>query len=343
MGFKNKLVGSFWVFLFCAVLLQLASNDGMPFITALICAVCVVFTFRIYFKFLSQKSVLNFLSGLNSLFLSAVIVAFSCVVAFILSVQGYVIIKMTASQTVAKEITDAGVASFFGLFTISGCMSGLIYLFEKYRASLEQEKELETLKHKSLEMEISLLRNQLSPHFTFNILNNLQFLIRKDKEEALHLLSVYSKILRYYVYESQRKSIALNHEISFLKEYFDLELNRHVDQLEITCNWDIPENNFQIVPFILSAFVENAFKHVLPNQANEYFIKQSCSLDERGNLIFEIVNSFDESVAASKTRGVGLKHVEARLHLAYNNRHLLKLEERNGLFSVRLELTNLEK
>ena len=343
MGFKNKLVRSFWVFLFFAVLLQLSANDEIPFISALICTLCVVFTFRIYFKFLSQKKVLSFLSGLNSLFLSAVIVGFSFIVAMALSVQGYVVIKMTMNAAAAKEILDDGVAGFFGLFTISGCMSGLIYLFEKYRASLEQEKELETLKHKSLEMEISLLRNQLSPHFTFNILNNLQFLIRKDKEEALHLLSVYSKILRYYVYESQRKSIALDHEIAFLKEYFDLELNRHVDQLKITCEWNIPENNFQIVPFILSAFVENAFKHVLPNQANEYFIKQSCSLDEQGSLVFEIVNSFDESVAAGKKRGIGLKHVEARLNLAYGQRHILNLEEKNGLFSVRLELTNLEK
>jgi LytS/YehU family sensor histidine kinase len=154
---------------------------------------------------------------------------------------------------------------------------------------------------------------------------------------------VYSKILRYYVYESQRKLIALDHEIAFLKEYFDLEFNRHVEQLEITCEWNIPENDFQIVPFILSTFVENAFKHVLPNQANEYFIRQSCTLNEQGSLVFEIVNSYDESVAAGKTRGIGLKHVEARLNLAYNNRHRLNVEEKNGVFSVRVELNNLEK
>jgi two-component system, LytTR family, sensor kinase len=342
MGFKNKLVRSFWVFLFMAVFLQLGAEDEVPLITALICAVCVVLTFRIYFQFLTQQSVLNFLSGLNSLLLSAAIIGFSFVVALLLSVEGYTIIKLTMSETAGKSITDSG-GAFFGLFTISGCMSGLIYLFEKYRASLEQEKELETLKHKSLEMEISLLRNQLSPHFTFNILNNLQFLIRKDTEGALHLLSVYSKILRYYVYESQRKLIALDHEIAFLKEYFDLEFNRHVEQLEITCEWNIPENDFQIVPFILSTFVENAFKHVLPNQANEYFIRQSCTLNEQGSLVFEIVNSYDESVAAGKTRGIGLKHVEARLNLAYNNRHHLNIEEKNGVFSVRVELNNLEK
>lgn len=341
MGFKNKLVGFFWVFLFFAVLLQLSADDVIPFITALICAVCVVLTFRIYFHFLTQKSVLHFLSGLNSLLLYVVIIGFSFVIALVLSLQGYVIIKMTMQPAGAKEILDDGIAGFFGLVTISGCMTGLIYLFEKYRTSLEQEKELEKLKHKSLEMEISLLRNQLSPHFTFNILNNLQFLIRKDKDAALHLLSVYSKILRYYVYESQRTSIALDHEIAFLKEYFDLEYNRHIDQLDITCAWNIPGNNFQIVPFILSAFVENAFKHVLPNQANEYFIKLSCSLDEQGSLVFEIINSFDESVAATKTRGVGLTHVEARLNLAYKGRHRLQLEEKNGLFSVRLELNNL--
>jgi LytS/YehU family sensor histidine kinase len=341
MAFKDKIAWFFWGFLFLVILLQLAASGELPFITVLSFTVCLVFTLQVYLKYISRERVRHFLSGLNTILLVGVMSLFCLAVTLILAAEGYAIIKLTMSDAANKMIADSS-SSIFGLYMLSALISGMDYLFEKYKDSLEQEKELETLKRKSLEMEISLLRNQLSPHFTFNILNNLQFLIRKDKDEALHLLSRYSKILRYYVYESQKKLIPLDQEITFLKEYFDLEISRHVAELKISSEWNIPENDLRIVPFVLSTFVENAFKHVLPNQANEYFIRQSCFLNEHGDLIFEITNTFDEGVIATKPKGVGLKHVEERLALAYSDRYQLILKEKKELFSARLEL-KLEK
>jgi two-component system LytT family sensor kinase len=334
----NKLTWFFWAFLFLTVMFQLLANKGIPFITAAGYAGCLVITFRIYLQYTSTKTVKAFLSRLNVVAMLAVIGVFCISITLALMAEGYGIVKLTVPDDVAGLVMEDWRSVFFGLFMASVFITGLNYSFEKYKDYLVQEKELEMFRRKSLEMEINLLRNQLSPHFTFNILNNLQFLIRKDKEDALRLLERYSKVLRYYVYESQKECIPLDQEVAFLKEYFDLEIDRHVAELEISCHWSIPSNSAHIAPFILSTFVENAFKHVLPNSANDYFIRQSCMLNAQGNLIFEISNTYDESEMANRQRGVGLKHVRERLALAYPGRYQLTLNDENELFLARIEL-----
>lgn len=342
MTFKDKATAIFWIFLFAVVLLQLSASPVIPVAAAVTFAACLVATFFGYVRIISQSRVKKFLASAPIVIWLIAIVALSTAVAFTLLLEAYVIMKLTLAAPVIASVAEESAANLFGFLMLSVLITVLNYAFEKYKDYLEQEKELEVLKRKALEMEISLLRNQLSPHFTFNILNNLQVLIRKDKNEALQLLERYSKILRYYVYESQKEKIGLEQEVSFLKEYFDLELSRHVAGLEISCSWNLEERDFRIVPFVLSTFVENAFKHTLPNHANEYFIRQSCHINEFGALVFEIVNTFDENENSGKPKGVGLKHVEGRLALAYPGRHRLIRSAANGRYSVRLEL-NLDR
>jgi sensor histidine kinase YesM len=339
MAVKHKLTSFFWAFFSLGILLQLSFSKEFPFSSALILTACLVLTLWAYIQCISTKAAQHFMARLNAFQLAAVMIGLCVLLSLLLMAESYAIIKLTMNEAAGAEVMSSYSSIFFGFFIVAGFISGSHYLLEKYKESLTKEKELETLKRKSLEMEISLLRNQLSPHFTFNILNNLQFLIRKDQNRALHLLSTYSRILRYYIYESQKELIALDAEVSFLKEYFDLETNRHVTQLEISSHWDIPDNNYQITPFILATFVENAFKHVLPNQANEYFIRQTCFVTEQGHLAFEITNTFAQNVRAERPRGVGLKHVRERLNLAYPSQHRLQLQESDELFSISLELS----
>jgi|GEM_PF-804870 len=334
----KRINSFFWLFLLLVVLLQLSADKNLPFLSALLYAVGIVITLKVYAQMLSGRKVVESLFHLNTFVLLGTMMLLSVIVALILSLEGYVIIRLTVKEEATRIILDDSVSLFFGLFIFVVLVTGLNYSFNQYKRFLEQENELETIKRKALEMEISILRNQLSPHFTFNVLNNLQFLIIKDKGEALVMLSRYSKILRYYVYESQKKYISLNQEVAFLKEYFNLEIDRYVSDLNISCNWNIPENNFKVVPFIISTFVENAFKHVLPTRHNDYFIKQTCQVDELGILVFEIDNTFDEAAMANRPKGVGLKHVQERLKLVYADNFRLSIQQENEIFSMQLKL-----
>ncbi|MBO2009297.1 sensor histidine kinase [Hymenobacter negativus] len=339
MEIRKKIIAFFWAFLFLTVLLQLSTSEGIPFITALLYTLSVLATLWLYFHYASRPALKRFIAQRRTALRVLLLLLACTALTLALAGQGYALVKLTMPAASARVVLNDSLPSFFGLLILSGFVSCLQYLFDKYKESLRQEKQIDVLKRKALEMELNLLRNQLSPHFTFNVLNNLHFLIHKDKNEALYLLSTYSKILRYYVYESRKKAIAFSQEVAFLHEYFNLQIKQRPAELEITFDATEPDEGFCIAPFILATFVENAFKHVQPNTASEYYVRQTHSLTPHGTMTFEISNTFSEAREADEYSGVGLKHVRETLALAYPYSHQLHLQQQNGLFAVKLELT----
>jgi len=331
----------FWIFIFLIILLQLSNNEDLTFAVAIIYSVFIVATLWLHVMFTLNNLVKRHLK--NSATPKFIIYSLltSVITAFILTIEGYYIIKLLLPEDVVNSLNNELIPMFFGMLMSSILISGMSYAIELFKQNIESEKRHQELKNSVLEMEIDHLRTQLSPHFTFNILNNLQFLIRKDTDEALELLSRYSKILRYYVYESQNKWIRLEDEIAFLKHYFELEKDRYGEDLQITCKWEIPDNNLMIIPFLLSTFVENAFKHVSlsPNKAN--YIHLNIFLQNDNELVLIVENTYD-TLSASKNEGIGLKYVKKRLELSYHDNHKLDLLPLENVYRAQLEL-NLYK
>lgn len=325
----------FWIFIFLITLLQLSNNNELTFLVALIYSVTLILTLRIHVIYVIKKIIKRYLSS-DTLKLVIFTFFISVATALFLTAQGYLIMWLFLSEKILMGNDLAGL--FFGMLMITILISGVGYSIEIFKQNLESEKQHQELRNSVLEMEIDHLRAQLSPHFTFNILNNLQFLIRKDQEAALELLSKYSKILRYYVYESQNKWIKLDDEIAFLKDYFQLEKDRSGEDLQISCQWNIPENKLVIIPFLLSTFVENAFKHVSNFVDKTNFIHLEISLNKENQLTLKIENSTDTILNNSKKEGVGLKYVQKRLALSYPDHYHLVQTPEEDKYSVQLQL-----
>jgi hypothetical protein len=338
MESKRKITSFFWALFFLGILLQLATSEQVPFSAALLYTGAVLATFRLYFHYASQPTTQRWLTQLPTLALLLLLLLACGGLTVALAAQGYLLAKVLLPVAAARAVFQDSLPNFFGLFVLSAFICCLHYLFERYRESLTREKELETLKRQALEMEMHLLRNQLSPHFTFNVLNNLQFLIHKDKHEALQLLATYSKLLRYYAYESRKPTIALSREMAFLQAYFDLQLKQRAADLDVVFQATNADGTFCISPFLLATFVENAFKHVLPNTAGEYYVRHSQHLTPDGELTFELRNTCGEASAPGEYHGLGLQHVRESLALAYPGSHRLTLQQKEGLFSVKLEV-----
>ena len=86
---------------------------------------------------------------------------------------------------------------------------------------LAKEKETEHLK-----TELSLLRSQASPHFMFNVLNNMVALARKHSEELEPSLIKFSSLMRYMLYETDEEKVSLESEAEYLQSYIDLQQQR---------------------------------------------------------------------------------------------------------------------
>jgi two-component system LytT family sensor kinase len=201
------------------------------------------------------------------------------------------------------------------------------------------DKKQKEIIAEQLSIKLKFLRSQISPHFIFNVLTNLVSLARKKSEQLEPALLMLSDLMRYMLYESDEKKVALSKEIEYLKSYIELQKLRFGHDVLIETNIDFSEKDAQqnIEPMLLIPFVENAFKHGMG--IDEPLIKINLTVNNN-MLEFDVKNKFSDDINESKdlNSGIGLQNVQSRLMLLYREAHNLTLEKENNLFHIHLTL-----
>lgn len=201
------------------------------------------------------------------------------------------------------------IASFATLF-----LSSIIQFTNSRRI---KEREDAALKNEMLEAESKFLKSQINPHFLFNTMNNLYSLAQVKSEQTPDAILRLSGILRYVLYDSEKKNVKLSQEVEYLKQYIDLSLLKDEDKSNVSV--EIEElNDFdpEIAPLVLIPFVENAFKHSNVEDKENGFIKIKLLVKD-STLLFEVENSVSGNIQKDETGGVGLENVIRRLELLY--------------------------
>lgn len=204
---------------------------------------------------------------------------------------------------------------------------------------LNAERKRLTLEKENLETELKYLKSQINPHFLFNTINSIFVLIHKNPDLASESLASFSEMLRYQLYECNDQEILLSKDLQFLENFIELEtlrLNENQTELAFEINHELA-GGYQIAPFILLPFVENAFKHVSKGKTQQNFIKLELKVDSEKRLQLHLQNSYNEEKTKGNS-GIGLKNVERRLNLIYPNRHTLDIERGVKLFKVKLTI-----
>ena len=204
-----------------------------------------------------------------------------------------------------------------------------------YYRSREDRKRLTELEHENLEQQLEYLRYQINPHFFMNTLNNIHALVDIDPEKAKSTILELAKLMRYVLYEGNKRSVLLYYELDFIRQYVTLMQLRYTDKVRITL--DIPHNvpDRQISPLILITFIENAFKHGISYQ-HESFIEVAVAVGA-DRLRFNCRNSKAEQPNQEKG-GVGLDNVRKRLNLLYDHNYTLKIQDETDIYNVELEI-----
>lgn len=116
-----------------------------------------------------------------------------------------------------------------------------------------------------LTAEQKALRAKMDPHFMFNIIASVQYLIlRKKNKQATVFLNQFSSLLRNTLNQTDSEYISISDEIKFLKEYIELEKMRLEDKFDYLITIEEEINKDQQIPtFIIQPFVENAIHHGL--------------------------------------------------------------------------------
>lgn len=206
-------------------------------------------------------------------------------------------------------------------------------LIERNRA--EQQKTETELKLQ--EAKLKLLQGQLHPHFLFNMLNNLYGLWMENSKSTPEVILKLSSLLDYMLYECDSEKVAMRNEIEFIKNYIDLEKLRHDSRLKVDFTIENSLDNLEIAPLLLFSFVENAFKHGANKTSGESSICIRLKVDDN-SLDFEVENTFLVIDESKSRNGIGLKNVEERLNLLYNNQYTLNISTDNNIYRVSLQL-----
>lgn len=225
-----------------------------------------------------------------------------------------------------------------------------LWFWHRFRKSEEDQK---LLREEKLQAELLLLRQQVNPHFLFNILNNLYASsLQAQDDRTAEGIGQLADMMRYMLYESGGDRVPLAGEIRYIEDYIALQRLRFAseDQVMISFEYDVPEAaTLSIPPMLLIPFVENAFKHGISLE-NASFIELSLRAGVDGQLSFECRNSLHrqeagkEPAGAIASGGIGLENVRRRLALLYPDGHFLdagRASEGEAAYVVHLEIEKL--
>ncbi len=225
-------------------------------------------------------------------------------------------------------------------FFWSGLVIGI--LLKLIRTSMQKELHEANVKAEQKESEFGLLQSQLSPHFLFNVLNNLYGISIAEHKRIPQLLLKLSNLLRYSVYGAKKQFVPLREELEYVQNYIEFEQIRISDRLVLSTNFEeIANPTIKIAPLVIIVFIENAFKHS-KNTFNQA-ISIDISLKISGNFIcFEVSNSYAEEKSVdevlNESSGLGLANTIKRLDLLYGADYELKQTTANGLYNIALRL-----
>ncbi len=134
---------------------------------------------------------------------------------------------------------------------------------------IEKEKKLRMVS------QLRALQARINPHFLFNALNTIRYMVRKNPEEGYNLLFQLSVILRETL-ERNENFVKLKEEINFINAYLSIEKARFGERLEVEFDVDKEVENIDIPSLILQPIVENSVKHGFSPGVKKLKIKVSA-------------------------------------------------------------------
>lgn len=200
-------------------------------------------------------------------------------------------------------------------------------------ANLEQEKM--KLQTENIENQLAILKNQVSPHFFMNTLNNIHALVDIDTDEAKKAIIKLSNLMRHLLYDSEEKMTPIKKEINFIESYIELMRLRFSEKVKIVI--EIPNEipNKFIAPLLFTSLLENAFKHGISYNKDSFIKVDLLFTENQFNFNIENSNHPKKDETAS---GIGLENTKKRLDLIYKNKYTLAIDESEKIYRVNLSI-----
>ncbi len=219
------------------------------------------------------------------------------------------------------------ISSTFFLFLSTALKFGVDwFLNERVQGDLENQR---------LSAELAFLKSQINPHFLFNSLNSIYSLAYQKSDTTPEAILKLSEIMRYMLYESNDNKVDLEKELLYLQNYIDLQKIRFGNKAFVDFKITGEVGSQKIVPLLLIAFIENAFKHGVANDASAP-IRLRINLD--GTKLHFFMENKKHTLNKDNEGGIGLNNVKRRLDLLYPGKYTLTIQDKPDTYTCELSL-----
>ena len=186
-----------------------------------------------------------------------------------------------------------------------------VYFYQQLKQSIQEKEELQ---RENIKSQLEGLKSKVNPHFLFNSLNTLAYLIPEDAEKSVKFVQKLSKVYRYILEMSDEKLIPLQKELDFLNSYIFLLKERFEENLQVDI--DIPKARLtdKIIPLSLQILFENAIKHNVISASKPLKIK--VLINDTGKLIVE--NNLQKKKQIKDSTKFGLENIKNRYRFFSN-------------------------
>jgi sensor histidine kinase YesM len=214
---------------------------------------------------------------------------------------------------------------------------GVYYVINYFQGLQKKENEKSELVIKNREMQISLLKSQINPHFLFNTLNSISTLMHSSKEQARKVITQLSDIFRYALDSHGDTMVTLSKEIDFIDNYVRIQQVRFGERLKFIKEIDPTCLHLQIPPMILQPLVENSVKYgIAPKQEGGTIF---LSVRRSGRIIFFEVKDNGlgnnaKKVMDGSSSGVGMANTDKRLKSYFGPQSGLRVRASERGYSV---------
>jgi hypothetical protein len=213
------------------------------------------------------------------------------------------------------------------------------------RRELRQERQLVDARSAAQQAQLAALRYQLNPHFLFNTLNSISALIVTQRNDDAEVMTdKLSSFLRTSLACDPSALVPLEHELSLIEEYLDIEAVRFGDRLHVQIECAEDARRALVPGFLVQPLVENAIKHGVAPSRDPVSIAVRADIDE-ADLCITVANDHAGSGAQSPMRrtGVGLINVERRVEAVYGKAASLTTERSEDRYTATICIPEIQR
>jgi len=220
--------------------------------------------------------------------------------------------------------------TLFRCFLIGMLECFFIFFLDVQKEKQEQALKIEHLNQAQLQVKLSSLKEQLSPHFLFNTLNTLSIIAQEDALKVF--VNELSNVYRYVLQQQERNLVNVGDELNFVRSYLYIIKTRLEDAIEIHINVDKQIMAKQIPPLTLQLLLENAIKHNIATTGKPLRI----TLKNMGDDVLVLSNNYQPKKAVQESLGVGLNNVKERYQILFGKD--ITIDSLDNKFTVKLPL-----